>query len=142
MIEITDYRRANLYLSEDGVERIDCEIDHPRFGWIPTTLAENDPGSPINNVELMERIKEEGNYEDNRDPNTPWNIERKSNMVRMIRDTKLSMFVDPLVTNPLRWAELSDEKKEIITKYRQDLLDISKQPGFPNEVEWPDDPVI
>ncbi|MFM9269981.1 hypothetical protein ACJ7V3_06930 [Halomonas elongata] len=34
-----DYRNAQ-YLNDGG---IDCEINHPELGWIPTTLREDDP---------------------------------------------------------------------------------------------------
>lgn len=31
----------NPTFTADG--RIDCEVDHPRFGWIPFTASEDDP---------------------------------------------------------------------------------------------------
>ena len=37
---------------------------------------------------------------------------------------------------------VSDQKKEEIKAYRQLLRDISKQPGFPRNIEWPVKPVI
>ena len=64
----------------------------------------------------------------------------KSLEVRAMRDTLLRTNVDPIVSNPLRWAELSSEKQEEWKKYRQDLLDISKQPKFPKVVTYPTKP--
>ena len=37
---------------------------------------------------------------------------------------------------------VSDQKKEEIKAYRQLLRDISAQPGFPRNIEWPVKPVI
>ena len=56
---------------------------------------------------------------------------------RSERDSKLISEVDPLVTNPLRWTELTEAKQTEWTQYRRDLLDITDQEGFPNEFTWP-----
>jgi len=58
-------------------------------------------------------------------------------MIRIQRDIILSNVVDPLVTNPLRWADLSDATKQLWIDYRKALLDITAQVGFPNTVVWP-----
>ena len=56
------------------------------------------------------------------------------------RDQKLVQEVDPIVTNPLRWAELTDAKQAEWTQYRTDLLNLPDQSGFPNTVTWPTKP--
>lgn len=61
----------------------------------------------------------------------------QAQIVRATRDTKLVVDVDPVVTNPLRWGSLTAEKQTAWANYRQALLDISQQPGFPNSVVWP-----
>jgi hypothetical protein len=48
--------------------------------------------------------------------------------------------VDPLVTNPLRWAELTEAQQAAWTQYRRDLLDITAQAGFPTDITWPTKP--
>lgn len=63
-------------------------------------------------------------------------------IVRMKRNTCLSEEVDPIVSNPLRWGSLSDEQQLAITVYRQNLLDISEQSGFPHNVVWPTKPEV
>ena len=50
-------------------------------------------------------------------------IEYKKNRVREIRNSYLSEYVDPVVSNPLRWADMSDEEKQKYSDYRRYLLD-------------------
>lgn len=57
--------------------------------------------------------------------------------VRIQRDITLEIEVDPLVSNALRWGELTAEKQAEWTQYRRDLLDITDQAGFPHDVTWP-----
>jgi hypothetical protein len=60
--------------------------------------------------------------------------------LRAERDQRLVEEVDPVVTNPLRWAELTDAKQAEWTQYRTDLLNLPAQAGFPNTVTWPTKP--
>ena len=53
------------------------------------------------------------------------------------RDEKLLYESDPIVNNPLRWAELTETKKAEWTQYRIDLLDLPAQAGFPKAINWP-----
>ena len=50
--------------------------------------------------------------------------------VRTERDNLLTTEVDPVVTNPLRWAEMSTVDQEAWTAYRRALLDITDT--YPN----------
>jgi len=63
-----------------------------------------------------------------------------SGNLRGQRDYKLITEVDPIVTNPLRWAELTDAKQAEWAQYRTDLLNLTDQSGFPNTVTWPTKP--
>jgi len=60
--------------------------------------------------------------------------------VRDERDTILVGEVDPIVSNSLRWNDMSDTKRTEWTNYRQALLDIPEQSGFPNDITWPTKP--
>jgi hypothetical protein len=60
--------------------------------------------------------------------------------VREQRSYLLAAEVDPIVSNPLRWADLSAEKQAAWATYRRALLDITAQAGFPHSVEWPQKP--
>ncbi len=66
--------------------------------------------------------------------------EALSDEARGLRDVKLRSEVDPIVTNPLRWAELTTEKQNEWTQYRTDLLNVPQQAGFPNTINWPTKP--
>lgn len=44
--------------------------------------------------------------------------------------------------NPIWWEEMSQEQKNVWRTYRQALLDITDQEGFPDNVEWPVNPTL
>lgn len=56
--------------------------------------------------------------------------------VRYARDIKLAD-LDELVKNPLRYGTFTEEQKTKLAVYRQALLDIPQQGGFPVRVDWP-----
>ena len=58
-------------------------------------------------------------------------IEWKAVQVRTVRDNYLCTYVDPLVGNPLRWAEMTAAEQERIKAYRQYLLDVPDDESFP-----------
>ena len=60
---------------------------------------------------------------------------------RAQRDRILQAAVDPLVSNPLRWADLSAKEQTAWASYRRALLDVPQQSGFPDAVVWPTAPV-
>ena len=60
--------------------------------------------------------------------------------VRATRDNRLVTEVDPIVSNALRWADLTSDQQAAWTQYRTDLLAISQQAGFPNTITWPTKP--
>lgn len=62
--------------------------------------------------------------------------------VRADRDSILVTVVDPLVSNPLRWADLTADKQAEWSQYRTDLLDVPQQDGFPHNVVWPTQPEV
>lgn len=61
---------------------------------------------------------------------------------RKERDLILSNDVDPIVSNSLRWNDMTDAKRVEWTNYRQALLDIEDLEGYPNylEIVWPTKP--
>jgi len=61
-------------------------------------------------------------------------------IVRGERNHRLVSQVDPVVSNPLRWADMTAEKQAEWTVYRRALLDITAQAGFPHSVVWPTKP--
>lgn len=73
-------------------------------------------------------------------PPAPPTDEQLAELARNYRGHLLQQ-LDTVVTNPLRWAGYSDELKTAVAKYRQDLLDITDQEGFPATIVWPESPI-
>tara|TARA_R110000765_G_scaffold173996_3_gene278701 strand:- start:757 stop:1035 length:279 start_codon:yes stop_codon:yes gene_type:complete len=59
---------------------------------------------------------------------------------REIRDKILVEEVDPIVSNTLRWNDMTDAKRTEWTNYRQALLDVPAQAGYPDNITWPTKP--
>ena len=59
---------------------------------------------------------------------------------REIRDKMLVEEVDPIVSNALRWNDMTDAKRTEWTNYRQALLDVPAQYGYPDSITWPTKP--
>lgn len=133
---ITEVRNAQSLNAENT--RFEVEINHPQYSWIPYTLDPDDADVTVNNIVLLELIGSD--YEAYVAPTqAEIDVELASNL-RNERDQKLLEEVDPIVTNPLRWAELTDAKQAEWTQYRTDLLNLPDQSGFPNTVTWPTKP--
>ena len=58
--------------------------------------------------------------------------EEKAAKVRSKRNLYLEVYVDPIVSNPLRWVDLSEQEQQDIVNYRLYLLNIPEQPEFPD----------
>ena len=73
---------------------------------------------------------------------TPVSITPSEADVRKTRDNILITLVDPIISNPLRWADMTAEQQAAWAAYRTALLDITDQTGFPNNVVWPTKPEV
>jgi hypothetical protein len=120
--------------------RIDCEIEHETFGWIPFTCDPNDTGALFDAAALHATMDADPATEAYVPPTQAELDAAAGAAVRVQRDYLLSAEVDPIVSNPLRWADLSAEKQDEWTAYRRALLDITAQAGFPHDVVWPEKP--
>ena len=58
--------------------------------------------------------------------------------VRQKRDRLLEEYVDTL--NSIRWNAMSSQQQAAWQTYRQALLDVPQQEGFPRNVTWPEMP--
>lgn len=132
-IEITQYRNA-VSLKEDN-SLMDVEINHPDHGWIPYTISASDTDQTIDNTALLALIGSDftASTQEARDA-------RLASQQRSVRDGKLQSEVDSIVSNPLRWADLTTEKQNEWSQYRTDLLNVPQQSGFPNTISWPTKP--
>ena len=135
-ITITEVRNAQSLNAENT--RFDVEINHPTFDWIPYTLNPDDTDMAIDNSELLNLIGL--NYEAYVAPTQEELDAELAASLRAQRDEKLVTEVDPMVSNPLRWNDLTEAKQTEWTQYRTDLLNLPEQSGFPNTVTWPTKP--
>ena len=120
--------------------RIDCEIEHPVHGWIPYTLDPADTDMTVNNDDLLAAMAVNGDVAPYVPPTQAELTAAKATQVRAERDMKLSTEVDPIAGNTLRWNALTEEQQQAWADYRQALLDVPEQDGFPNNVVWPTKP--
>ena len=135
-VTITEVRNAQS-LNADNTA-FEVEINHPEHGWIPYGLTPDDTDNTVDNSVLLGLIGSD--YEAYVAPTQAELDEALSGGLRLQRDNMLANEVDPIVTNPLRWAELTDAKQAEWTQYRTDLLNLPEQAGFPNTVTWPTKP--
>jgi hypothetical protein len=64
-------------------------------------------------------------------------IDSMKTQMRSLRDGMLSQ-VDRV--NPVRYAGLTADQQQDLVAYRQQLLDVPQQSGFPTDVSWPAKP--
>lgn len=135
-ILITNVRNARSLNTSNT--HIDVEIEHPEYGWIPYTITEEDTDTTIDNDALVTLIG--SNFEEYVPPTQEELDAEAAEAVRYNRDMLLVSEVDPIVSNPLRWADMTAEEQEAWATYRTDLLNITEQEGFPYNVVWPTKP--
>lgn len=129
-----NYRNAK-YINESG--RIDCEIEHPQFGWMPYTLDPADTDMTISNDDLLAAMSANGDVAAYVPPTQAELDTQAAAAVRAERDMKLATEVDTIAGNALRWSALTSDQQQAWADYRQALLDVPQQAGFPHEVVWP-----
>lgn len=137
-LELPVYNFRNAVYLENGW--IDCEIDHPKYGWSPFTCDPNDPGALFDTKELYDRMVASGTVAPYIPPTPEELYVMQTSLIRRQRDFLLMTRVDPIVSNNLRWADLTAEEQQELTDYRRALLDITDQEGFPFNVVWPIEP--
>ena len=135
-ITITEVRNARSMNEANTI--IDVEINHPKFGWIPYLLTDYDTDTTINNDEVMALIGTD--FAAYVAPTQAELDAAAAAQVRAERNNLLVTVVDPIVSNNLRWAEMTTEKQAEWSAYRTSLLDITDQSGFPTDITWPTKP--
>lgn len=116
---------------------MDVEINHPDYGWLPYTVDPSDTDTTIDNDEVMALIGD--NFTAYVAPTQAELDAALAVEVRADRDDRL-LEVDVIAGNALRWAELTTDVQADWSNYRQELLDVPQQVGFPNNVTWPTKP--
>ena len=135
-ITITEVRNARSMNETNTI--MDVEINHPDYGWIPYLLTDYDTDTTIDNDAVMALI---GTDFTAYVPPTQEEIDAEAAAaVRSERGHILETEVDPIVSNPLRWADMTTAEQNAWSQYRTDLLNITDQAGFPHDVTWPTKP--
>jgi len=130
---ITEYRNASS-LNADNT-RMDIEINHPDYGWLPYTIDPTDEDNTIDNAALLALIGSD--FSAYVAPTQEELDAATAASVRAERDRRLEADVDPIVSNPLRWSAMSEQEQADMSAFRMALLDVPQQAGFPNTVSWP-----
>ena len=131
-ITITEVRNA-ASLQADNL-RIDVEINHPEYSWIPYTVDPTDTDTTIDNEEVMALIGTE--FADYVAPTQEELDAALAIDIRADRNARL-LEVDSIAGNALRWSELTPASQDKWSQYRIDLLAVPQQSGFPNNITWP-----
>ena len=133
-----NYRNAK-YINNNGW--IDCEIQHPVYGWGPYTLNPADTDMTVNNDDLLAAMAAKGDVAAYVPPTQAELDAELAREGRAKRDYRLQTEIDPIVMNSLRWGDLSPAQQAEIASYRRALLDVPQQAGFPKTHTWPKKPV-
>ena len=133
---ITEVRNARSTNAENTC--MDVEINHPVYGWIPYYLTSWDEDMTVDNDAVLALIG--SNFEAYVPPTQEELDAQAAASVRAQRNSILVNEVDPIVSNPLRWADMTTEEQNAWAAYRIALLDITDQAGFPHNVTWPTKP--
>lgn len=128
----------NCAFCTESTEHIDCIVKFSHINEeVIFTASKNDVEA--HGREIYERIMN-GEF----GPIAPFvprviTQEEKAEFIRAQRGQKL-FEMDTIVSNPLRWASFSTELQAAWAAYRQALLDVPAQPGFPDNIVWPTPP--
>ena len=133
---ITEVRNARSMNETNTV--LDVEINHPEYGWIPYLLTDFDVDNTVDNDAVLALIGSD--FEAYVSPTQEELDAEAASGVRYERDQLLKKEVDPIVSNPLRWADMTTAEQNAWSQYRTDLLNITDQVGFPHNVTWPTKP--
>ncbi len=82
----------------------------------------------LNEADIQETDKQIENF---MFVDSPEWLEWKPDKIRALRNNCLVDYVDPIVGNPLRWADMTAEDQQHIKDYRQYLLAIPELSEFP-----------
>lgn len=121
----------NSVYNSDGT--IDCEIEHPEFGWIPFTASQNDPEQ--HGRDIFAAVQNSAApYVPPPPPSEEEVMAEQAAEIRAKRNGLLSTS---------DWTQMPDAPVDQAAwaTYRQALRDIPQQDGFPTDVVWPTEPV-
>ena len=106
---------------------IDCEIEHPQYGWIPFTASPDDVEA--HGREVFAALSK-GDVAEYVPPPAP-TTEELAAAARAERNALLA------ATDWTQAADVPQATKDLWAPYRQALRDVPEQLGFPANIEWP-----
>lgn len=117
----------------NGNNTIDCEIEHPVYGWIPFTAQEDD-------VEKFGQLVYKICLEMGPEPFVPEKGPTQEEILQELSKNIRHKRNDLLAS--CDWTQLPDAPVDQTAwaTYRQELRDITDQVGFPETVVWPTPP--
>lgn len=127
---VTDLKYANT-----AGTMINCRVNFETLGIIPFTASANDLGhsAEIYSKAISGEFGIIQAYESTTDSvTTPTQAE-----IQRQRRNALLQNLDLAISNPLRWASFNSETQSEYAIYRQALLDVPQQLGFPDNIVWP-----
>jgi len=129
-------------LTEGSDQRFQCVVDLTMNGVTEAVgyIADKDDVAETGQWVYAQIMSGEAGEIAEYEPPAPPTPEYLAEMARNQRDSLLR-YLDTILTNPLRWAGYSEEQQSVIAKYRQDLLNITTQEGFPANIVWPQSPI-
>jgi hypothetical protein len=129
-------------LAEGSDQRFQCTVDLTLNGVTESVgyIADKDDIAETGQWVYAQIMSGDAGDIEDYSPPAPPTDEYLAEMARNERGSRLR-YLDTILTNPLRWAAYSEEQQTVIAKYRQDLLDVPAQAGFPQEINWPVSPV-
>jgi len=125
------------YANFDGTA-VDLIIAHPELGTLPFT-ASSDDTEPLG--QSLHARAMNGDFGPIAPYDGPSPQEVLADQMRTLRNQKLAA-LDALVMHPLRWAEFTAPQQVALSSYRQALLDVPQQAGFPANIDWPEPPAF
>ena len=137
-----EYKNAVCKEANNLLGIVDCEINHPDFGWIPYTIDPKDTDGTVDNEYLINQMTANNDWQAYVAPTQDELNEEVANGIRSERNYIFQSKIDPLVSNPLRWADLTEAEQLEVSSYRIALLNITQQPEFPTSVTWPNEPEV
>jgi hypothetical protein len=120
-------------LQYNEVNAINCEVEHPQFGWIPFTASPDDVEQMGRDIYAQAVAGDYGPVATYAPPQKEEADADKANQVRAERNAKLA---------ETDWTQLVDSPVDHAAwfAYRQALRDITAQEGFPWTIDWPTQP--
>lgn len=128
------------YVSSDGLH-IGCQVTFDKLGSVYFVASANDTEAHGREIYQRANSGEFGAVVEYVQPNNELTLQQKENQARLKRNQQL-LQIDAIVSNPLRWADLSSQVRDDIATYRTALLNVPQQSGFPLDIEWPEVPTI